>query len=76
LSEQEQAMFTHPYLSSQIASDRRREMLVKAEQQRLARQLRAQARASSTRASQTAGRAARLRWLLRIATARHTEIRA
>jgi hypothetical protein len=64
-------MFTHPYLSSQIASDRHREMLASAEQQRLARQLRAQARAS-----QPAGRAAgRLRRSLRIA-ARHTTIPA
>jgi len=47
-------MFTHPDLSSQIASDRHRELLASAEQQRLARQLRTQARASrpSGRAAQ------------------------
>jgi hypothetical protein len=64
-------MFTHPHLSSQIASDRHRDMLVQAEQQRLARQLRAQARAS-----RPARRTQRLRRSLRIATSRHTEIRA
>jgi hypothetical protein len=64
-------MFTHPHLSSQIASDRHRDMLANAEQHRLARQLRAQARAS-----RPARRAQRLRRLLRIATARHTEIPA
>jgi hypothetical protein len=39
-------MVTHPHLSSQIASDRHRDMLTSAQQRRLARQLRAQARAS------------------------------
>jgi hypothetical protein len=39
-------MFTHPHLSSQIASHRHRDMLASAQQHRLARQLRAQARAS------------------------------
>lgn len=32
-------MYTHPYISSQIARDRQREALARAEQQRLARQL-------------------------------------
>ena len=64
-------MYTHPHLSYQIASDRHREMLAGAEQQRLARQLRAQARAS-----RLSGRAAeRLRRSLRIAV-RHTTIPA
>jgi hypothetical protein len=64
-------MFIHPHLSYQIASDRHREMLASAEQQRLARQLRAQARAS-----RPPGRAAeRLRRSLRIG-ARHTTIPA
>jgi hypothetical protein len=48
-------MFTHPHLSSQIASDRHRDMLASAEQHRLARQLRAQARASRP-ARRAAGR--------------------
>ena len=65
-------MFTHPHASYQIASDRHRETLASAQRQRLARQLRAQARAS-----RPAGRAAqRLRRSLRIATARHTQIPA
>ena len=42
----------HPYLSIQVGSERRREMLANAEQQRLARQLRA-----FRRASRRAGRA-------------------
>ena len=58
-------MFTNPYLSCQIASDRYREMLASAEQQRQARQLLTQ-----TRASRPAGRTARrLRRLLHIASA-------
>ena len=52
-------MFTHPYLSSQIASYRHRDMIASAEQHRLARQLRAQARAS-----RPARRAQRLRVFL------------
>ena len=32
-------MYTHPHISSQIARDRQREALARAEQQRLARQL-------------------------------------
>jgi len=36
----------HPYFSSQLASERRREMLAQAEQQRLARRLVILARAS------------------------------
>ena len=64
-------MFTHPHLSSQIASYRHRDMLASAQQHRLARQLRAQARASRppSRAAE------RLRRSLRIA-ARHTTIPA
>ena len=64
-------MFTHPHLSSQIASHRRRDMLASAQKHRLARQLRAQARAS-----RPARRAQRLRWSLRMTTARHTQIPA
>jgi len=64
-------MFTHPHASYQIASDRHRETLASAQRQRLARQLRAQARAS-----RLSGRAAeRLRRSLRIAV-RHTTIPA
>jgi hypothetical protein len=36
----------HPILASQLADERRRDMLAQAQQQRLARQLRALARAS------------------------------
>jgi hypothetical protein len=62
-------MYTHPHLSFQIASDHHRDMLASAQKLRLARQLRAQARAS-----RPAGRAVqRLRRSLRIATLRHTE---
>lgn len=65
-------MITHPYISSQIASDRHREMVANAEQHRLVRQFRAQ-----VRASRHAGRAARrLRRSLRIATSPRTEIPA
>jgi hypothetical protein len=65
-------MFTHPQLSYQIVSVRHREGLASAQQQRLARQLRARARAS-----RPVGRATqRLRRSLRIATARHTQIPA
>ena len=39
-------MFTHPYLASQLATERQRDMLARADQQRLARQLRGLARAS------------------------------
>ena len=39
-------MFTHPYLASQLARERERDMLAQAGQQRLARQLRDLARAS------------------------------
>jgi hypothetical protein len=46
-------MFTHPYLGSQLARERQREMQAQAGQQRLARQLREHARA--TRRSQRAG---------------------
>jgi len=52
-------MFTHPHLSYQIASDRHRDMLASAQQQRLARQLRAR-----TGASRPARRAQRLRVFL------------
>ena len=65
-------MFTHPHLSYQIASDHHRDMLASAQQQRLARQLRAQARASRP----AGGAVQRLRRSLRIATGRHTEIPA
>jgi hypothetical protein len=39
-------MFTHPYIGSQLARERQREMLAQAGQQRLGRQLRNLARAS------------------------------
>ena len=39
-------MFTHPHLASQLATERQRDMLARADQQRLARQLRGLARAS------------------------------
>ena len=39
-------MFTHPYLASQLARERQRDMLAQADQQRLARQLRDLARTS------------------------------
>ncbi len=39
-------MCTNPYLSSELARERQREMLARAEQQRLVRQLRAQHRES------------------------------
>ena len=47
-------MFTHPYIGSQLARERQREMLAQADQQRLVRQLREHARA--TRRAQRAGR--------------------
>jgi hypothetical protein len=47
-------MFTHPFIGSQLASQRQREMLAEAAQQRLARQLREHARA--TRHAQRPGR--------------------
>jgi hypothetical protein len=39
-------MFTHPYIASQLTAERQREMLARAHQQRLARQLRGLARAA------------------------------
>jgi hypothetical protein len=39
-------MFTHPYISSQLARERQRDMLTQAREERLARQLRHLARAS------------------------------
>ena len=39
-------MFIHPYLGSQLARERQRDMLAQAHQQRLARQFRDLARAS------------------------------
>lgn len=47
-------MFTHPYIASQLAHQRQREMLAQAAQQRLVRQLAEHARA--TRRIQRAGR--------------------
>ena len=47
-------MFTHPYIASQLARERQRDMLAQASQQRLARQLRHLAR--SSRHAQRAGR--------------------
>jgi hypothetical protein len=52
----------HPLITSQIAADRRRDMLAQAEQERLARQVVAMTRASrrAQRAARPRGRAARL----------------
>lgn len=47
-------MFIHPYLGSQLARERQRDMLAQAHQQRLARQFRDPARAS--RRAEPAGR--------------------
>ncbi len=47
-------MFTHPYIASQLARERQRDMLAQASQQRLVRQLRHLAR--SSRHAQRAGR--------------------
>jgi hypothetical protein len=54
-------MFTNPYLSSELANERRREMLAHAAQQRLARPLVALARASrqTQRAERRMGRTLR-----------------
>lgn len=46
----ETAVFTHPYISSQLARDRQREMLAQAGQQRLVRQHREHTRASRSAA--------------------------
>jgi hypothetical protein len=51
-------MFTHPYIASQLASERQRDMLAWAGNQRLLRQLRDHARASR-RAGRTERRTAR-----------------
>jgi hypothetical protein len=60
-------MFTHPYLTSQLASERQREMLAHAEQQRLVRQLRDMARASrrTQRAERQTRRVLGRSWQLR-----------
>jgi hypothetical protein len=57
----------HPLISSRIAADRHREMLAQAEQQRLARQAVAMARASrrAERPARPRRRAARLVFRLR-----------
>jgi hypothetical protein len=47
-------MFNHPHISNQIVQDRHREMLASAEQQRLARQVRAQSRPGSRPTAQPA----------------------
>jgi len=39
-------MYTHPYMSMQMARGRQRELIAQADQYRIARQLRDQARAS------------------------------
>lgn len=39
-------MFTHPYIASQLASERQREMMAQASRRRLVRQLREHARAT------------------------------
>jgi hypothetical protein len=70
-------MFTHPHISSQIASDRHRDMIANAERHRLAAQLRAQASASrpASRAAQRLRRSLRTATSL-IAAVCHTEIPA
>jgi hypothetical protein len=62
-SRQETAMFTHPYIGSQLAREHHRDMLAQADQQRLVRQLRGHARASR----RPAGTQPRLRRALRTA---------
>jgi hypothetical protein len=62
-------MYTHPHIGSQIGSERQRDMLARAEQQRLARQVRHLSRARRARRPQphTSGAlplAARLRAIL------------
>ena len=52
-------MFTHPYIRSQLARERQREMLAQAGQQCLVRQLREHARASR-RAARAGRRTTRL----------------
>jgi hypothetical protein len=52
-------MSMHPYIGSQLAGDRQREMLAQADQQRLVRQLRKDVR-TSRRAGQAGGRMIRL----------------
>jgi hypothetical protein len=64
-------MFTHPYISSALTGDRQREMLARADQQRLVRQLRDHARAS-----RRAERARRPRRALRTALRLRTEVQA
>ncbi len=63
----------HPYIASQLARERQREMLAQADQQRLARQLRDHARASRQRehpAPGTPGHTARIIHSLASAIAR------
>jgi hypothetical protein len=54
-------MFTHPYIGSQLARERQRDMLAQVGQQRLIRQLRDLARASR-RAERTSRRMTRSPW--------------
>jgi hypothetical protein len=61
-------MFTHPYIGSQLARERQRDMLVQADQQRLVRQLRGHPRASW----RAAGTKFRLRRALRLRPATGT----
>ena len=52
-------MFTHPYIGSQLARERQREMLAQANQQRLVQQLREHAR-TTQRAQRAVRRIPRL----------------
>jgi hypothetical protein len=54
-------MFMHPYIASQLAAEKQRDMLTQARQQRLLRQVREHARASrrSARAERRTARALR-----------------
>jgi len=65
-------MFTNPYLSTQLARERQREMLAHADQQRLARRLHAESRA--IRQAERPER--RIRRALRKAARLRTELRA
>jgi hypothetical protein len=65
-------MFIHPYMSSQLARERQRDMLAQADQHRLARELREHARAS--RRVERAER--RLRHALRAALRLQTDVQA
>ena len=52
-------MFTNSYFTAELGRDRQREMLARAEDQRIARQLRARSRAAQSGAAESAGRPSR-----------------